>query len=201
MLPHVLAPPGGERVHLHEPEPPVPLDHLRVGAVGGLIAADPGHPGAELRERRLERADLARRAAGVRVRLPGRDPRHDRRQVRLRRADGDAVPLLEARPEGVGLGEEVARVEREDRDGEARAADHVHEQAVLRPEAAGEPDPSGEPLGGGGQDLLRRLALERRGERGERLMSGRAHRIIPAPTVSFVVSSTTMKAPVARFSA
>ena len=141
-------------------------------------------------------------AAGVGVGLPRR------RRGRVRRGevgppglDAEVVALLQLLPERVRLGEEVAGVEREDADGQLRARDDVDEQAVLGPEAVRERDRAPEARGDRGQDRLRRLAFQPPGELADLVRRERAHRIIPAPTVSLVASSTTMKAPVARFSA
>src|SRR2546421_4453762 len=67
---HALRVPVDERLDLPDAVPGAPLDALRIRARQGLLAADPGHPRIERRERLLQGLDLADVAAAVRIALP-----------------------------------------------------------------------------------------------------------------------------------
>src|SRR5262249_15006751 len=117
VVPAALVVPVGERVRLPELVRLVPADLRRVRPGRRLVASQSGDPGVEPAERAAERLDLADRAAEVRFALP------ERLAVELglagqRRAlmdlHGRPVPVLDRAPDGVGLGEEDMRIERED---------------------------------------------------------------------------------------
>src|SRR5690606_27758966 len=97
--PHLLERPRGQRVELHEPERLIPLDDSGVLPRLALLAADAGDPRLARAERLLQRHDLPRVAALVRLALPqaidlrGRRP-GIRNQVGTKALDADAVALL-----------------------------------------------------------------------------------------------------------
>ena len=104
-LPEVALGPVGERVVLPHRALVVELDELRVGARGGLLAADAGDPGVGALQRALERRDLGV-AAAVRRARP--------RQAGIRGVldlDVHAEALLEGAPRLQRLGEEHAGVD------------------------------------------------------------------------------------------
>src|SRR5436190_4944720 len=103
--------PVDERLHLPHAVALGPLDLLRAGTRGGLLAPDARDPCVIAGKRALERLDLANVAAAVRLRLPqplGSLDRAERREL-------EAVALDEAVARRVGLGEQDERVELDDR--------------------------------------------------------------------------------------
>src|SRR5580698_5524606 len=63
----LLLAPADDRVDLDHLPPVVPLDHLGLAAVTGLVPADAGDPRVIVGQRPLQRLDLAQVAAQVRV--------------------------------------------------------------------------------------------------------------------------------------
>src|SRR5712671_7770754 len=147
-LPHARpdlgAGPGGERIHLDEPEIRIALHHAGPGALRGLVAADGGDPGVEQQHLGAQRLDLAQIAALVRRVLPERRPR-----LQLLLGDGqrgrdsahaDAVAALQLPPQLHGLGEEQAGIEGKHVDRELLARDRLEQHASLGPERGREAD-------------------------------------------------------------
>ena len=138
-------------------------EHTRVRARRVLVAAQPGHPGVELRQVPLQRLDLADAAAELAL-LHGlveeveAVPAHHLLHVLRAREDHlylDVVAVAHAVDQVVGLLGEPPRVEHEDPGAGIDALHHVqHDHAFGRPEGAGQRDPGGEILECPGKDFL-----------------------------------------------
>ena len=141
--------PVGERVRLPELVALVPAELLRARAGGRLVAPHAGDPAVEARQCLAERADLPDRAAEGRVGRPQRVA-VNRSLAAERRAlvhlDLDPVALLDLTPDGVGLGEENVRVEREHPSLGLDLEQHVEQHRLLLLERAGEREPGVEVL-------------------------------------------------------
>src|SRR4051794_22226039 len=131
VAPHVLVRPVGERVHLVEPVGVVPVQRSSAYAGRRLLAADPRDPRLQADERALERVDLAVRAAAV-----GR-PGPAVRAARVEHLDLHAPALLEGAPGLDRLGEQDARVDREDARLGLDGEQHVEHDRLLLLEGAG----------------------------------------------------------------
>ena len=132
--PEVALGPVGERVVLPHRALLVALDELRVGARGGLLAADAGDPRVGARQRALERGDLARRRSSVGVARP--------RQVAgfggVLDVDVHAEAVLEGAPGLQRLGEEHAGVDGHDARVRRERQQLVEEDRLLLLEGAQE---------------------------------------------------------------
>ena len=158
---HVGFGPGRDRVDLDHAAPDVVADHGGPHPGGGLVAAQPGHPGGAPGKRLGHRDDLAGHAAAVGVVHPpvvGLDLGLDDPQVQV-------VAAPDRVDEPQRLGEVVLGVEEDHLDVGDDLGGEVEEHAVL--ERRGEDEPVAEPVGGPLDRRGGRLAFEAVRRRGE----------------------------------
>src|SRR5262245_17262177 len=179
-LPDVVLGPPQERVHFHEVELGVPLDHASGMAVLGLVAANSADPRGVSLNRPAQGHDLAVVAALVRavdveraavLALVLGDGR-----VRADQFDGDPVPLAEALPQLESLGELVAGVQVDHPDGWFDLGEHVEDGTAFRPESRCHHQLRVKPADGPGEDFLWGSAVQL-AARGGNLVVRRSRRI------------------------
>src|SRR5436190_19069392 len=132
VAPDVLVGPVRQRGGLVLAVARVPAQLRRSRAARRLIAPEPGDPRVDLRQRALQRHDLAHPAAGVGIALP--QPVDPLAGVAV---DRDPVALLDAPPGHVGLLEQDARVEHEEPRLRLDPHEHVEDHRRLLLERAG----------------------------------------------------------------
>ena len=178
VFPHARDVPVRERVELQEAGAGVPLRRLdlrRRGIAAGAPAADPRvEPDLGAAQRpglaRLAALQAQELAVAELVDAVVRDHLLHLGRVGTVHAHAEAVALVGAVDELVGLGVQAAGVEREDRDAEAARGDHVRQDLVLGAQGGGESDAARVPRGRVGQDLLGGQALEPSQDVGNRLV-------------------------------
>ena len=137
-MPDVGPGPFGERIDLGAALAIV-LAERDLGAVGALLPAQAGDPGAAAGEHARQRLELAHAAAGLaqldaavhRLLTVGADEVEDLLADRREDLDRQAVVRLDARDQRERLGVQLAGVERGQRDGQAVPGDQVGDDHVL----------------------------------------------------------------------
>ncbi len=155
VTPHVALGPVGQRVDLPQAVLAVPVELGRVGAIAGVLAAQPGHPGALAGQVIAQRAHLAQVAAAVGGLLPV--TLHAQATDAL---DADVVARLQRRPRRARLGKQRAGVQGEHGHAGIGAHDQVEDHRGLLLKGGGDHQPRVEACDRLGDQLLGGEVLE-----------------------------------------